>query len=261
MPNLIIFTSEESHYSIAKMAAFLGIGEANIIEIETDENGCMIPKQLEESINNQTSIGNKPFLTVATLGTTVRGAFDPVNEISKICQLHNIWLHIDAAWGGGLIFSSAYKYKLNGIEKANSIAINPHKLLAVPQQCSMLLIQDGSLLKKCHAKGAQYLFQKDKFYDISYDCGDKYIQCGRKCDVFKFYLMWKAKGSIGFGKHVDDIMETSKFLTDTIRNRVDFKLVSNPQFVNVCFWYLPKCLKEVKVTDPEYNARIHKVNL
>lgn len=104
-----------------------------------------------------------------------------------------MWLHVDAAWGGGLLFSQKHRTKLNGIERANSIVINPHKLLAVPQQCSILFVRHAGLLHRCHSKGAQYLFQKDKYYDGSYDPGDKYLQCGRKCDVFKFWLMWKAK--------------------------------------------------------------------
>lgn len=123
----------------------------------------------------------------------MRGAFDPINEIADICKKHNIWLHIDAAWGGGLIFSQKHRAKLNGIERADSIVINPHKLLAVPQQCSMLLVRDAGILHGAHDRGAEYLFQRDKHYDRSYDPGDKYLQCGRKCDVFKFWFMWKAK--------------------------------------------------------------------
>lgn len=125
----------------------------------------------------------------------MRGAFDPINEIADICKTHNMWLHIDAAWGGGLLFSQTHRAKLNGIERANSIVVNPHKLLAVPQQCSMLLVKDKDILHKCFSRGAEYLFQKDKHYDKSYDVGDKYVQCGRKCDVFKFWFMWKAKVS------------------------------------------------------------------
>lgn len=129
------------------------------------------------------------------IGTTVRGAFDPIDEIADVCKKYNLWLHIDAAWGGGLIFSQKHRSKLNGIERANSIIINPHKLLAVPQQCSLLLVKDKNILHRCHSRGAEYLFQKDKYYDKSYDHGDKYLQCGRKCDVYKFWLMWKAKVS------------------------------------------------------------------
>jgi glutamate/tyrosine decarboxylase-like PLP-dependent enzyme len=125
----------------------------------------------------------------------VRGAFDPVNEIAEICKKYKIWLHVDAAWGGGLIFSQKHRAKLNGIERADSIVINPHKLLAVPQQCSLLLVKDKEILHQCHSKNAEYLFQRDKYYDKSFDLGDKYLQCGRKCDVFKFWFMWKAKVS------------------------------------------------------------------
>lgn len=123
----------------------------------------------------------------------MRGAFDPILDIADICKTYKIHLHIDAAWGGGLIFSQKHRTKLNGIERADTVLINPHKLLAVPQQCSMLLVKNKEILHECFSRGAEYLFQKDKHYDKTYDVGDKYLQCGRKCDVFKFWFMWKAK--------------------------------------------------------------------
>lgn len=81
------------------------------------------------------------------------------------------------------------------LSRADSITINPHKLLAVPQQCSMLLTQHPNILTDCHAAHASYLFQTDKFYGTDLDCGDAHIQCGRRPDVFKFWLMWMAKVS------------------------------------------------------------------
>jgi glutamate decarboxylase len=84
-------------------------------------------------------------------------------------------------------------YKQSLYSRADSVVWNPHKLLAAPQQCSVLLVRHPDIIKACHACNATYLFQKDKFYDVSFDSGDKYLQCGRKADVFKFWLMWKAK--------------------------------------------------------------------
>ncbi|CAH1992015.1 unnamed protein product [Acanthoscelides obtectus] len=194
LPKLVLFASEECHYSIHKFAAFLGIGEENVIGVKTDDVGQIIPENLERRIQEKFDDGSAPFMVVATLGTTVRGAFDPIEDIADICKKYDLWLHIDAAWGGGLIFSQKHRKKLFlGIERANSIIINPHKLLAVPQQCSILLVRDKEILHKCYSRGAEYLFQKDKHYDRSYDMGDKYLQCGRKCDVFKFWFMWRAK--------------------------------------------------------------------
>lgn len=241
------------------MSSLLGIGEANVMEIETDHNGCMIPECLENEIINQIAQGNRPLIVVATLGTTVRGSFDPLVDLANICEKFDIWLHADAAWGGGVIFSRAHRHLINGIERTNSVAINPHKLLGVPQQCSLLLIKEGDILNKCHTREAQYLFQKDKFYDTSYDCGDRYVQCGRRCDVFKLFLMWKAKGSSGFEKHVDIIMENSKYLAESICQRPDFELVSTPQFINVCFWYIPPTIGPHQPSNAEYNAKLHSV--
>lgn len=255
---MVVFASEEAHYSVHKMSSLLGIGESNLIEVKTDEIGRMSPMNLEEQILKQITLGNIPLAVVATLGTTVRGSFDPIEPISEICKKYSMWLHLDAAWGGSLIFSKKYRYLIKGIERSDSVAINPHKLMAVPQQCSILLVKDGKILKQCHSKEAQYLFQKDKFYDTCYDCGDRYFQCGRKCDVFKFWMMWKAKGNNGFGKHVDDIMETSEYLVECIKGRNDFKLVSKPQFINVCFWYLPSGLKSFE-QNGEYGRRLHMV--
>ncbi|XP_030765151.1 glutamate decarboxylase 1-like isoform X2 [Sitophilus oryzae] len=193
LPDLVMFTSEECHYSIFKFASFLGLGEEAVIKLKTDEVGKIVPDDLEQNIIKYKDKNVVPLMVVATMGTTVRGAFDPVAEISAICKKHGLWLHVDAAWGGGLLFSQRYRTKLNGIELADSIVINPHKLLAVPQQCSLLLVRDKNLLHSCHSRGAEYLFQRDKYYDSKYDVGDKYLQCGRKCDVFKFWFMWKAK--------------------------------------------------------------------
>lgn len=260
MKKMVVFTSEESHYSIQKMSSLLGIGEDNVIEIKTDDIGRMIPDDLEKQITEQISQGHTPLAVVATMGTTVRGAFDPLEAISPICKKYGIWLHADAAWGGGVIFSKKYRYLLDGIDKTDSVVINAHKLLSVPQQCSILLVKEGRLLKECHSKNAQYLFQNDKFYDISYDCGDKHYQCARRCDVFKFWLMWKAKGSAGFERHVDDIVEASKYLLECVKARNDFKLVCEPQFINICFWYLHPALKGCEEQSDEYKKKLHLVS-
>jgi len=82
---------------------------------------------------------------------------------------------------------------MDNVCRADSVTWNPHKLLAAPQQCSTLLLRHEGMLSACHSASAQYLFQKDKFYDTQYDTGDKHIQCGRRADVLKFWFMWKAK--------------------------------------------------------------------
>ncbi|KAJ4444928.1 hypothetical protein ANN_06727, partial [Periplaneta americana] len=257
-PKLVLFASEDAHYSIHKMAALLGLGEQNVCLIQTDKTGRMDPLHLDSQVQKMIDTGAAPFMVVATAGTTVLGAFDPLNTVADVCAKYKLWLHVDAAWGGGILFSRTHRSKLTGIDRADSVLWNPHKLLAVPQQCSVLLVRHPGILTACHSRSASYLFQKDKFYDTSFDTGDKYLQCGRRADVFKFWLMWKAKGTLGFEQHVDSLMDCADYFNRAVQLRPNFKLVTDPQFINVCFWYIPASLQGLQ-GQPDFNKRLHKV--
>lgn len=95
----------------------MGLGSDNVYKIRTDARGKMIPSHLEEEVVRAQKEGGKPFLVSATAGTTVLGAFDPLNEIADVCEKHNLWLHVDAAWGGGALMSRKYRQLLSGIER------------------------------------------------------------------------------------------------------------------------------------------------
>lgn len=256
-PRLIIFTSEDAHYSVKKMAAFLGIGTNNVYNIKVDNLGKMSIDDLIRQIEKALDEGAVPLMVSATAGTTVLGVYDPLQRIHEICVKYNMWLHVDAAWGGGALMSATYRKYLDSIELADSITWNPHKLLAAPQQCSTLLIKHENLLQLAHSSNATYLFQKDKFYDTTFDSGDKHVQCGRRADVLKFWFMWKAKGTSGFELHVNKVMQLSRFFTDLIRNREGWKLLQEPECTNVCFWYVPKSMRGL--TDQELMQALHKI--
>lgn len=123
----------------------------------------------------------------------------------------------------------------------------------------MLLTKESGLLHQCNSVGATYLFQQDKFYDVSYDTGDKSIQCGRKVDVFKFWLMLKARGISGFENLIDNSMEKAEYLTQQLSKRAGYRLVLNEfQYTNVCFWYVPKFLR-MKTENEEWWSELYKV--
>ncbi|XP_068123321.1 cysteine sulfinic acid decarboxylase isoform X2 [Hyperolius riggenbachi] len=259
LPRLTLFTSEESHYSVQKGAAFLGIGTDNVILVKTDDRGKIKPEDLEHKIQKAKSEGYVPFLVSTTCGTTVLGAFDPLSDIADVCQQHGLWLHVDAAWGGSALLSNRYRHLLNGIERADSVTWNPHKLLGVGLQCSAFLLRDTTgLLERCHSAKADYLFQTDKFYSLNYDTGDKSIQCGRRVDCLKLWLMWKALGTKGLEKRVDRALENARYLVEEMKKRKGFSLVMEPEFVNVCFWYVPPSLRS-QVHSPDYWDKLGKV--
>ncbi|XP_058794076.1 glutamate decarboxylase isoform X3 [Phymastichus coffea] len=143
---LCMFTSDQCHYSVKSCASVCGLGTDNCVMVPSDERGRMIPQRLEELILERKAKGHIPFFVNATAGTTVIGAFDPISEIADICQKYNCWLHIDAAWGGGLLLSKKYRHpRLTGIERADSVTWNPHKLMGALLQCSTIHFkEDGN---------------------------------------------------------------------------------------------------------------------
>ena len=199
----------------------------------------MRPDELRREVARALAEGARPLMVSATAGTTVLGAFDPLRPIAEVCREHGMWLHVDAAWGGGALVSAKHRGLLDGIELADSVTWNPHKLLAAPQQCSTLLVRHKQLLQAAHGSQASYLFQQDKFYDTSYDFGDKHVQCGRRADVLKFWLMWKAKGSEGLERHVDRVFQLSRYFVELARRRPGWQLLLEPECTNVCFRYSP----------------------
>lgn len=258
-PRLVVMTSKDAHYSVKKAAFLLGIGSSNVYLINVDEGGRMDVNHLRQEIERAIKENAKPIMISATAGTTVLGAIDPLDDVADVCQEFGIWMHVDAAWGGGILMSHKYRTLLKGIERADSVTWNPHKLLAVPQQCSTFLLRDENILLQANSASATYLFQKDKFYDPKWDVGDKYLQCGRRADVLKLWLMWQAKGTTGLEKHVDTLYSNAEYFTELIQKREGFKLVlDKPEFVNICFWYIPPSLRSHQ-DDEDYHEKLNKV--
>ncbi|CAK1593968.1 unnamed protein product [Parnassius mnemosyne] len=259
LPELVIFTSEDSHYSIMKGAHWLGFGTDSVRQIKTNGLGQMLVDKLDATIQMEKDHGRQPVLVNATAGTTVLGAIDNLEDVADVCEKHGVWMHVDACWGGSLILSRKYRHRLKGIERANSVSWNPHKMAGAPLQCSVFLVREKGLLHAANCASAQYLFQQDKFYDITYDTGDKSVQCGRKIDAFKLWMMWKARGDDGLGLLADRVMKIAEFCSETIENKPGFRLVSAPlQCPNVCFWYIPTIMRS-KAEDTEWWDLMHKI--
>ncbi|KAA8492843.1 Acidic amino acid decarboxylase GADL1 [Porphyridium purpureum] len=239
---LCVFTSVQAHYSIARAAMVLGIGELHVVKVPCDNSGAMREDLLEQQI--QTSSG-RPFLVCATAGTTVLGAYDNLEAISRICKRYNMWLHVDACYGGSVVLceqGSAHRRLLRGVENADSIAWNPHKLLGVPLQCSILLTKQSDVLHGAISSGAEYLFHADH-PETAYDSGDNSLQCGRRADVVKLWLSWKRYGTRGLRERVNNAISLALYCADRIQQKhTRFLLVVCPVSFNVCFWYVPEAL-------------------
>lgn len=157
---VVIFASEAAHFSIRTAVQTLGLGTTSLREISTCPNGSMEVSALRAALHEAASAGEIPLAVCATAGTTVRGAYDTLQSIAQLCKEYNAWFHVDACWGGAAIFSPRFRDKLAGIDQADSIAYNPHKLLGIPQICSFVLGRDMRTFWYSNKVDAGYLFHQ-----------------------------------------------------------------------------------------------------
>jgi sulfinoalanine decarboxylase len=231
---LIIYTSKESHYSNDKNASFAGIGRDNIRYIKSDSVGRMIPSALEEQVKKDIEDGLVPTYVNSTAGTTVLGAFDPINEIADITEKYGIWLHVDGAYCGSVIFSEKYKHLVDGLERSDSFSYNAHKMLGTPLTCSIILVNDKKHLHDSFSNDADYLYQTD---GDDFNLGKTSFQCGRRNDALKFWTLWKSVGTKGLEQIVDQQFDLANVALDYIRSNPDYTLYSFDESISICFNY------------------------
>ena len=232
---MIIYTSEASHYSITKNATFGGIGIDQIRRIETDEYGRMNPEALQKQIELDIQKGLKPFFVNVTAGTTVLGAFDDIEAIHKITKKYDkIWLHVDGAYCGSVMFSENYKSLIKGVQNADSFCFNAHKMLNVPLSCSIIVTKNKQNLQHSFACDANYLYQTD---GDDFNLGKTSLQCGRRNDALKFWTLWKSVGTKGLGDMVDQQFFLAETARNYIKNHPDYQLYSYKDSISICFNY------------------------
>ncbi|KAM0525451.1 hypothetical protein ACHAPE_000156 [Trichoderma viride] len=238
--DFVVFTSAHGHYSVEKAAMITGLGSSAVWAVPVDNEGSMRPQALQELVLLAKKQGKTPFYVNSTAGTTVMGSFDPFEEISKICKEFGMWLHIDASWGGSVIFSKAQSWKMKGSHLADSLTVNPHKMLNAPCTCSLLLGPDMRIFQRANSTAAGYLFHRGDDEEV-WDLADLSLQCGRRGDALKVALAWLYYGANGFERQVDHAFDMASYLFRLLEESGDFVMVSlyPPPCLQVCFYSAP----------------------
>lgn len=231
---MMVYTSASCHYSIAKNASLMGVGRAQVREIPTDDFGVMRLDALEAKILEDKANGLHPFFVNATAGTTVLGAFDPVDGMADICEKHGLWLHVDGAYCGAVIFSEEYKRLIKGLDRSNSFSLNAHKMLGTPLTCSIIVARERKHLVESFSSEASYLYQTD---NDEYNLGKTSLQCGRRNDALKLWTLWKSIGTKGLEAMVDHQFHLADVARDYVRNHPDYTFYSFDDSISVCFNY------------------------
>lgn len=229
---LTAYTSDQSHYSIKKNAGLIGIGRDSVRTVSTDTRGHMDLEDLLRLIRCDREAGRQPFFINATAGTTVLGAFDPIQEIAAVAQSENLWMHIDGALGAPVLLSERHRHLIEGSELADSITWNAHKMMGVPLSCSAILLKRRGLLSTHFNESATYLFQAN---DDEFNPGTRSIQCGRRNDAMKLWVAWLFHGDAGYQERINRLFDLADYAAGKIADDPDLTLTIHPESINVCF--------------------------
>ena len=236
----VILASEAAHTSLQKAAMIMGLGSDGVRSVRTDSKSKMDPDALKTILKEIGQTNQRPFCLVATAGTTTTGNIDPLPELAEIAKKHQLWLHVDAAYGGALIFSGQYNHLLKGIEQADSITFNPQKWMYVAKTSAMVLFRDMNLLHEQFQIGAPYMKQGNTVSNL----GEISVQGTRHADVLKLWLTMHQIGKQGFGQLIDESYELTSHMRHQIEQRSFLELASDPEMNILCFRGKPDHLPE-----------------
>ncbi|ARS54510.1 pyridoxal-dependent decarboxylase [Kushneria konosiri] len=237
---LRILASAVSHFSVQKAAALLGLGHNAVIPVPCDDDNRMDVAALRARLDDCHNDGLLPFAVVATAGTTDFGSIDPLPGIAELCQSRGIWLHVDAAYGGGLLLSRRYRHWLAGIEQADSVSIDYHKTFFQPVSCSACLVRDRHQLGHV-TYHADYLNPHDQADAGTPDLVNKSLQTTRRFDALKLWLTLRTLGADALGGYLDDVIaltrQTCRLMRE--RERDDIDVLTTPALSTLIFRYCP----------------------
>src|SRR3954454_82641 len=233
VPMFRIYASDQAHSSVDKAAIALGIGEHNVVRVPSDNEFRMDVSALRKAIENDLRAGRKPLAVVATVGTTSTASVDPVSAIATICREHEMWLHIDAAYGGGLCVVPEMRRVFDGFELADSIVVNPHKMLFVPFDFSATYVRNISRLRNVFTLVPEYLRGDAKDAEINYmDYG---VQLGRRFRALKAWMVWRTFGRQGLAARIREHLRLAVLFAGWIKEDPRFELSAPVVMGVVCF--------------------------
>lgn len=233
LPPLTVYASDQAHSSIDKAAIVLGLGQENVRRVASDGAFRMSVPALEEAVARDRAEGRVPMAVVATVGTTSTTSIDPVPEIADLCAREGIWLHVDAAYAGSAAICPEYRALMPGIERADSLVVNPHKWLFTPVDCSLLYLRDPALLKAAFSLVPEYLKTAESS-EVT-NLMDLGFQLGRRFRSLKLWMVIRAFGVEGLRQRIREHCALARDLAGWIEEDPRFELAAPFPFSTVCF--------------------------
>ncbi|MEV7790834.1 lysine decarboxylase DesA [Streptomyces sp. NPDC087512] len=250
---LRVFASEVSHFSVQKSAKLLGLGPDAVVVVPVDHDKRMQTVALARELERCVRDGLVPMAVVATAGTTDFGSIDPLPEIAGLCEQYGVWMHVDAAYGCGLLASLKYRDRIEGIEKADSVTVDYHKSFFQPVSSSAVLVRDAATLR--HATyHAEYLNPRRMVTERIPNQVDKSLQTTRRFDALKLWMTLRVMGADGIGELFDEVCDLAAEGWKLLAADPRFEVVVAPSLSTLVFRYVPAAATDPAETD---RANLH----
>lgn len=240
----VLVAQADAHYSVMRSAGILGLGTSQIIPAALDDRRRMDVNRLDDTLADLRRRGVPIVAVSAAACATPTGAFDPLVEVSEVCRRHDAWLHVDAAHGGALAFSERHRHKIAGLELADSVVCDAHKMMFVPALCAMLFYRNREHRLAAFSQDAPYLFDPAAPYLAEYDSGIVNLECTKRAAAFGVWGIWSLFGPQLFADMVDVTIELARELHAALAAADDFETLHEPECNIVAFRYLPRELRD-----------------
>lgn len=231
--DLGLLASPHNHYSVTRAAGILGLGSHSIEALEVDDLGRIVPDRLPRALQRLRDAGRRPMALVANAGSTALGLYDPLDEIGDFCREEGIWLHVDGAHGASALLSPRLRPLLRGIEKANSLIWDAHKMLLTPPLCTAVLVRDHRSIDGAFQQQASYLFHDKQQPGV--DLIHRTVECTKAALGLKLYLVVAAMGEQGLADYVESRTELAKKAWHFFEAHPDFSCAAEPESNILCF--------------------------
>ena len=253
-----LYASDQAHHSVAKGAILAGFPEGNVREVPTDDLFRLRPDALEALIEEDRRRGLTPFLIVASAGTTNTGAVDPLPELADLAARHGLWLHVDAAYGGFFLLTDEGKRTLRGIERADSIVLDPHKGLFLPYGTGAVLVRDGQALRRAHSVTGDYMPGMQNDPD-RVDFSQYSPELSRPFRGLRVWLPFKMHGAGAFREQLEEKLALTRLAADRLRGMEGIEMLAEPQLSLLAFRLAPPGMpeEELDALNQRFRERIN----
>jgi L-2,4-diaminobutyrate decarboxylase len=242
--NAALVVQADAHYSISRVAGILGIGMKNVLRVPLNDKRQMCPDALSRILCELRKEGRPIVAVCACACATPIGAFDPLPEIAGICQTHEVWLHVDAAHGGAAVLSPQHRHLVAGLELADSVTWDAHKMLFVPALCAFVLYRQRAHAYTAFQQDAPYLFDPSAPSLADYDSGLRTVECTKRAAVFGLWGLWSVFGPQLFADLVDRVFAVTGLLYAKLAAASDFEPLHQPECNIQVFRHIPDSLRD-----------------